>query len=459
MNKPGHGERMVQLHRKYGHIVRVGPNRVSTSDPAAVHITHGTRPVWEKAPSYQPSSPVSGGKAMPSIVAMTDAQSTAVHKVAGGAFTANALLDYEDRVDQSCIAMFSALRERASGEVDLSWWFALFAMDVINRIAFSDSLGFLETGTDVEGLMAAAKDRFDHWGHWSAVPTLDWLLFKSPLTRIWKKQESSPLAAAAQTKLSGREYDAEKQSFSKQQDLMGKFLDGTLKHPGLVSSNEVIGMVQSTIGAGADTTAATLAILFCFLDRHPDVVANMRKELEDASIPGDTPSPPTWEDVRKLPYMDAVIKEALRIFPVAQWGQDRVVPEGGARLAGQQVPAGTVVGIHIDSIQRNAELFGSDADDFNPSRWTSATEERRARMERAMLGFGAGKRICLGMHIAWLEMKKLVPMLITYLDIDLVDHDLNLVEAVKPSGVRYMPPLPARISMRTPISREELISH
>lgn len=48
MNSQGYGERMVQLHRRYGPVVRMGPDRVSVSDPAAVHVTHGTRPVWEK---------------------------------------------------------------------------------------------------------------------------------------------------------------------------------------------------------------------------------------------------------------------------------------------------------------------------------------------------------------------------------------------------------------------------
>ncbi len=70
-------------------------------------------------------------------------------------------------------------------------------MDVINRIAFSDSMGFLETGEDVENLMAATKDRFDHWGHWSAVPGVERFVFKSSVSRLWSRQKVSPLAAAA----------------------------------------------------------------------------------------------------------------------------------------------------------------------------------------------------------------------------------------------------------------------
>lgn len=59
---------------------------------------------------------------MPSIVAMTEAQSTAIRRVAGSAFTANALLEYEDFIDQSCAALMAAFRDRPK-PIDLSWWF------------------------------------------------------------------------------------------------------------------------------------------------------------------------------------------------------------------------------------------------------------------------------------------------------------------------------------------------
>lgn len=189
---------------------------------------------------------------VPSVVSMTEAQATAIRRVAGAAFTANALLDFEEHIDQSCMALLAALKQR-SQPVDLSWWFGLFAFDVINRIAFSDSLGFLESGEDVESLMAATKDRFDHWGRWSAMPGLERFLFKSPASRLWLKQKPSPLAAAGQKKLAPRLHPSERQD-KDGLDLMGKFLGNSAKHPGLISEAEILGLIQSTIGAGADTT-------------------------------------------------------------------------------------------------------------------------------------------------------------------------------------------------------------
>ena len=118
-----------------------------------------------------------------------------------------------------------------------------------------------------------------------------------------------------------------------------------------------------------------------------------------------------------LPYLEAVCKEAMRLLPVSQWDQSRTVPAGGATVAGYFVPAGTTVQCHIDSIHRDAEIFGSEPDSYHPERWLNKSDQQLVKMNAAMLGFRAGKRMCLGRHIAWLEMKKLIPLLTMHLDV------------------------------------------
>ena len=53
MNKPGYNERLVKLHRQYGPLIRLGPNRVSTSDASMVSVIFGTNPTWEKVAMQQ----------------------------------------------------------------------------------------------------------------------------------------------------------------------------------------------------------------------------------------------------------------------------------------------------------------------------------------------------------------------------------------------------------------------
>lgn len=157
----------------------------------------------------------------------------------------------------------------------------------------------------------------------------------------------------------------------------------------------------------------------------------MVKKLRDEVLAAQLSDPPKWEEVRSLPYLEAVIKEAMRLLPVSQWDHSRVVPPGGATVAGYFVPEGTTVQCHIDSVHRSAEVFGAEPDVYNPERWTTASEAMKLRMEGAMLGFGAGKRMCLGRHIAWLEMKKLIPLLTMHLDVCGFAETLMVVDHVR----------------------------
>lgn len=77
-----------------------------------------------------------------------------------------------------------------------------------------------------------------------------------------------------------------------------------------------------------------------------------------------------------------VIKEAMRLHPSIGFPLERVVPAGGAELCGQNLPAGTIVGVLPPLINRNREVFGEDAEVFRPERWRDANADRLKLMER-----------------------------------------------------------------------------
>ncbi|KAF4969186.1 hypothetical protein FSARC_3562 [Fusarium sarcochroum] len=79
-NSKVHTSRLVELHNKYGKLVRIGPNHVSTCDPAAIPIIYSTNPTWIKGPSYYGAIPVSRNRPVPTIIGMGEAQHTAVRK-------------------------------------------------------------------------------------------------------------------------------------------------------------------------------------------------------------------------------------------------------------------------------------------------------------------------------------------------------------------------------------------
>lgn len=406
-NSKGWSARLVALHEKHGKLVRIGPRHVSISDPKAVPIVYGTNPVWLKGPSYYGAATVSQGRTVPSVIAMTERQHTAVRKSAGRAFTTNSMLDYEASIETSATELVRVLEDHPT--TDVANWLQLFAMDVLMRIAFGESLGFMGKGGDVDGILDAVMARFDHWNAWAALPGADYLFNKGPLASLLRKQGDSPLARVGLAKLMARKGAADQ---TEKKDLLQKFLDGQAKYPDIVSHDEILGIIMSTIGAGADTTAGTIAYTLYLLCKHPAAAQRLRAELDEAQRAGALTSPPRWSQVSQLPYLDATLKESMRVFPIAAWGLDRIVPPGGATIAGQYIPAGTVVGCQIDAVHLDEEVYGQDSSTFRPERWLEASEDQHRRMDRAFLAFSAGKRTCTGLHIAWLEMKKVLPLLL-----------------------------------------------
>ncbi|KAI0382186.1 cytochrome P450 [Hypomontagnella monticulosa] len=442
-NSRGYSAKLLSLHKKYGKLVRIGPNHVSISDPEAVPIVYSTNPVWVKAPSYYGAVTVSQGRTVPSIIAMNEMQHTAVRKSVGRAFTTNSLLDYEDSIETAALELVEVLAKLQAA--DIGMWLQFFAMDVLIRVSFSESLEFMQKGSDVDGILGAVMARFDHWGRWAAMPGADYILNKSPMAARFKRGGDSPLARVGLAKLQARKMSLDQ---LERQDLCQKFLEGQAKYPEAVSQDEILGIIMSTIGAGADTTAGTLTYTLFLLARNPTAKEKLQRELEDALRAGSLSKLPKWTEANKLPYLEAVLKESMRILPIAAWGLDRVVPAEGVTIAGKFIPGGTIVGCQIDAIQQNPDVYGDDSSEFRPERWIECSEEQKRRMDRAFLAFSAGKRICTGRHIAWLEMKKTLPLLLINFDFNLINPDQQVEEEIRISAVKYPPPIWMRINKR-----------
>jgi cytochrome P450 len=402
-----YGPTLMKLHEQYGRIVRIGPNIISVSDPAAISTVYGTSPVWKKGPSYEVIVGVSNGSLVRSLITMNETQQSAVMKGFGSAFTPNAVLDYEPFVDESAALLVAALEEQRS--VDIVKWLQLFAMDVLNRNAFGESPGFLKVGDDIDDMQATVEKRFEYYNRWAAIPGIEYLLHKNPLARRMGTAINN-LAQLARDQFQKRKQEGGEKPHK---DLLQKYLDGQARYPDSISDNSVIGLIVSSIAAGADSTAMTLTGILFYLLKNPTVLSTLEQEIEAAKRDMLLSPNPKWEEVKNLPYLDAVIKETMRIFPVNASGLDRVVPDGGCSISGAFLPGGTVVGCFIDSVQRDVGVYGEDAGHFRPERWLDTDQEGVKKMNRTFLGFGAGKRICVGRHIALLEMKKVIPLLVS----------------------------------------------
>jgi len=185
-------------------------------------------------------------------------------------------------------------------------------------------------------------------------------------------------------------------------DLLGELL--TQQEGRDMSDDDILYVLFDVIIAGSDTTASTIAaMIFCFY-QEDEVFANVRAELERAGPLDDL----TLDDVdEKLPYLQACVKETLRLYPpVPMVGRKCVATD---ELAGYLVPEGATMAWSPWFLGRDAKQWREPVDAFRPERWDmedalwSTTPAGEVRHEFAWLPFGAGARGCLGRRLGVTE--------------------------------------------------------
>ena len=149
-------------------------------------------------------------------------------------------------------------------------------------------------------------------------------------------------------------------------------------------------LTLSSRNAGSDTTANTAMFITWELALRPDVQEKLHQELVDAF-----PDPKTaldLEALEKLPFLDGVCHEGLRLHAPIPSFLERIAPPGGLEISGHFIPAGSIVGMQAYTNHRNDDVY-PDSENFIPERWFEPT----AAMKLNFLPFSAGPRACIGL--------------------------------------------------------------
>ena len=147
--------------------------------------------------------------------------------------------------------------------------------------------------------------------------------------------------------------------------------------------------------AGHQTTALTLTWSWYLLATHPD--AERRLVEEWARVLGGRP--PTTDDLAHLPYTDAVVAEAMRLYPPAYLTGREATKD--LELGGYRVRKGYTVFMSQWVMHRDPRYFGPDPDAFRPERWLDGLARRLPKY--AYFPFGGGPRVCIGNTFALME--------------------------------------------------------
>ena len=163
---------------------------------------------------------------------------------------------------------------------------------------------------------------------------------------------------------------------------------------GTVGRHGLREQVKTFLAAGHDSSSLTLTWAFLLLAAHPEADAKLAAELS-AALEGQAPTP---EDIPRLPYTQAIIKETLRLYPPL-WMTGRQAAQR-CEIGGLTVPAGALVVTSPWPVQRLARFF-PDPSEFRPERWLTGETADLPRC--AYFPFGGGPRVCIGMGFALLE--------------------------------------------------------
>ena len=255
------------------------------------------------------------------------------------------------------------------------------------------------------------------------MPWLDKLFLKNPI-RLWLSKynllsSNSPVVDFAAKRMASRQDEkiaiAEKSETPGTRDFLSRFKEAGSKDPEFISNERVRALTVANMFAGSDTTAISLRAVFYNLLKSPSRMERLMKELAEERETGRftrSDGLVKWDEVRQLPYLSAVIKEALRCHPAVGLLLERVVPPRGVSIGGTYIPGGTIVGCSAWVVHRDEKVFGADADKFRPERWLEASPSKASEMNNFLFSFGAGARTCIGKNISYLEMYKLVPAIL-----------------------------------------------
>ncbi|OQV06221.1 hypothetical protein CLAIMM_10824 isoform 2 [Cladophialophora immunda] len=285
------------------------------------------------------------------------------------------------------------------------------------------------------------------------------LLKRTPLAQVMIKRMGSFPRRARELIQSRRAQGRTTTRRNDREDLLDQLLETKEKFPQTVDELVLHGYATTPLFAGGESVAAIVTAVVYFLGQQPSIAANLHAELQSSGLQ----MPPLWVEVQKLTYLDAVIHETFRCFPLGAALSRREIPPGREFILddGRRVPAGTAVAILGGATHFNKDVYGADAQLFRPERWLMEPTEspdayaKRLRwMSRADLTWGAGDRACMGRNIARCEIYKLVATMYSTFDIRLVDptKEWKLREAlgVKQEGVE------ATLSFRPSASLHQL---
>ncbi|KAE8443237.1 hypothetical protein EG329_002105 [Mollisiaceae sp. DMI_Dod_QoI] len=410
---------VYEVSKKYGPLARIGPNDIITTDINLIHRIQAARSPYGRSNWYR------GFRLAPRIDNVLSQTDDKLHTKRRAQLSPGfSLKNQEAIIDSHVTKLISLIKnkylsnEKESKVVDLAQKLQFFALDVVMDIA---------TGSPFEDLIHD-EDRYEYLKSTAdSLPTIAMVSSVPWAGKLLQSKYIAPLIAPSASEYGiGKIVDiatkmvnariADETKFSAE-DMLTTFLSAGITHTECISESII------TILGGSDTMSIALRSCLLFIITNPRIYNKLVSEILYFSSFNflSLNENPSSSQLQRIEYLQATIKESLRIFPPGTGQMPKVVPPSGETVNGIFIPGGTNIGTNPWFIMRDPANFGPDAGVFRPERWMEGNEERKELDYVCELVWGYGKYKCLGQGIAVMELGKVIFELLRHFEWEIVD--------------------------------------
>ncbi|KAE9369395.1 cytochrome P450 monooxygenase-like protein [Stipitochalara longipes BDJ] len=387
-----------RLHKKYGDIVRIGPNELSITIPDIIPLIYGPGSKCTKTAWYDVVGLPNKSLQLERDRVTHDKR----RKVWDRAFSTKSLRDYESRIIGHADTLVTQLQDRSGQEVDASLWFNFYSFEVMGDLAFGNSFGMLTSGKKHHGLEALQEGM----APLGIITPLPWAI---PIFQALPQ----PAGIDQWVEFSNKQILARKKYIPEKPDIMSWLIEAENEHSDPIVSDPrwLWGDTRLVIVAGSDTSSSALTHIFYHLAKEPHIVSNLREELALIYSPG---SETEVRDIQDAKYLNGIINEALRLHPPVPSGLLRQTPPEGIMIGDKFIPGSVTVSTPTWSMGRLESCY-ERAEEFLPERWTDRLE--LVLNKAAFMPFSLGTYSCIGKQLALMELRIVTARLVTQFDI------------------------------------------
>ncbi|KAL8725213.1 MAG: hypothetical protein Q9166_007495 [cf. Caloplaca sp. 2 TL-2023] len=417
-------DRYAELNDRYGPLARIGPNQLLTDDPeTTINILASRSPYvrgrWYDSLRLDPHRPNLVAETHPSK------HNALRHQMSAG-YSGRDIPEMEAIIDERFLEWTGYIdrhwtsTEEMTKRFDIGRSTQYLTTDIISHLCFGQPIGFVAKHEDVHNFLHTLESRLPIAEQFSVISELFTILASVTRIPFFKRlmipQNTDSFGVGKILGVGHRELQRRRGLMSPQisrkaindrlaqgvqtcnNDILTSFLRHNM-HPDQAETE-----ITVSLFAGTDTTATAMRATLLYLLSNPPVYNRLCLEIRSQS-----PLSKVIQllQAQKLLYLQACIKEGLRLFPPVTALRERLVPPQGDIICGLKVPGGVNLGLNTKGLLRNKDVFGVDAGVYRPERWFGRDAECLNEMEKVFeLVFGSGSTRCLGVKVAILSLNK-----------------------------------------------------